>query len=241
MTAKHIQVVSIGKIAFEEAWQLQREIFERVRKQEMPSTVLMLEHFPVYTLGKTAQRSHLLLSEAALRAEGISVFEIDRGGDITFHGPGQFVAYPILNMNEFYLDVHRYLRDLEEVIIRLLQTFGIFSERKISSQPGKSFTGVWVGNAKICAMGVRFSHWTTMHGLALNVRTDLKFFGGIIPCGIRDKEVTSMRKIASRDFLLKEIEACFLQHFQAVFNVVAKKISFSEVKEQVGGDFISFK
>jgi len=233
MSKKTVQFLSAGKVAFQEAWALQQQIFERVKELHMPGTVLMMEHFPVYTLGKTAHKAHLLLSEIELREKGISVFEIDRGGSVTFHGPGQFVAYPILNMHDFYLDVHRYLRDLEEVIILLLQSFGISAQRKTSTAPGENFTGVWVQDAKICALGVRFSHWTTMHGLALNVQPDLNFFNGIIPCGIRDKEVTSMQKIASCGFLQTEIEARFLQYFAEVFQITPKQVSFSEIKAQV--------
>jgi lipoyl(octanoyl) transferase len=143
----------------------------------------------VYTIGKTGDENHLLADQAELLSRGVSVYHNDRGGDITYHGPGQLVGYPILDLNNHYLDLHRYLRDLEEVIIGTLREFGI------SSQRDSGYTGVWVGTEKICAIGVKTSRWVTMHGFALNVNTDLSFFARIIPCGIFEKGVTSMAQI----------------------------------------------
>ena len=141
-------------------------------------TLLLLEHPHTYTLGKTADRTNLIGSEEYLEKNGISVFEIDRGGDITYHGPGQIVGYPIIDLNKWKPDTHLYLRNLEEVIIKVLAEYGIESGRK------PEYTGVWVGESKIAAIGIRVSRWVTMHGFAFNINTDLELFNGIIPCGI---------------------------------------------------------
>lgn len=208
---------SLGKMPFKEAWQVQHEIFDLVRQDKTPGVILTVEHPHTYTLGKTAHAVHLLWQPSELLKKGVEVYEIDRGGDITYHGPGQFVAYPILNMNHFYQDIHRYLRDLEEVVIRLLGDYGITATRKQHPDPRKNYTGVWVCEQKICAIGVRFSHWTTMHGLALNVNTDLSYYDGIVPCGIRDKKVTSIKNLLKREYSLNDIEVKFIEHFESVF------------------------
>lgn len=165
----------------------------------MDDTLLLCEHPHTYTVGKNGVDNlsrHLLLNKEELAANGISVFEIDRGGDITYHGPGQLVGYPILNLNNYYRDVHRYLRDLEEVILKTLAKFSITARRVEES------TGVWVdtpsGPEKICAIGVKVTRWITMHGFALNMNANLDYFNHIIPCGISDKGVTSMSKILDR-------------------------------------------
>jgi len=179
--------------------------------------LLLVEHPPVYTLGKNGDRSNLLVSEEQLARKGASFFQIDRGGDITFHGPGQIVGYPILDLDEFYTDIHRYLRELEEVIIRTLAGYGLRGERS----PGE--TGVWleVGTPrarKICAMGIRASRWVTMHGFAFNVNTDLEYFEYMIPCGIRDKAVTSLEQELGRGPLeVEEVKRQLLDHFSEVF------------------------
>jgi lipoyl(octanoyl) transferase len=225
MSSRLVEIKSLGKMPFNEAWQLQREIFDLVRHERVPDTILTVEHPHTYTLGKSSHRDHLLWPPSELLKKGIEVYEIDRGGDITYHGPGQFVAYPILNMNHFYHDVHRYLRDLEEVVIRLLGDYGIDATRKQHPDPRKNYTGVWVGERKICAIGVRFSHWTTMHGLALNVSTDLAYYHGIVPCGIRDKELTSIKNLLKKECSISDVEANFIAHFEAVFGV---KISYDK-------------
>lgn len=219
MSNRLIQIRPLGRMPFMEAWHQQREIFDLVRQDKIPGTILTVEHPHTYTLGKTAHSDHLLWHPSEVLKKGIEVYEIDRGGDITYHGPGQFVAYPILNMSHFYHDVHRYLRDLEEVVIRLLGDYGIAATRKQHPDPRKNYTGVWVGEQKLCAIGVRFSHWTTMHGLALNVNTDLSYYDGIVPCGIRDKKVTSIKNLLKRAYSLKDIEAKFIEHFESVFGV----------------------
>jgi len=229
---RQVQLVSLGTMPYADAWNLQKRVFERVQQDLLADTILSVEHPHTYTLGKESKREHLLLSEAELRAKNISLFEIDRGGDITYHGYGQFVAYPILNMKHFYHDVHRYLRDLEEVVIRLLADFGIDAHRKTHHDKRKNYTGVWIGDEKICALGVKFSRWTTMHGLALNVNTDLEYFNGIVPCGISDKGITSLAKLLGTEISLSLIEEKFAEKFADVFEVEihrAKTISTEEI------------
>ena len=194
-----MHVLNIGQIGYQKAWDLQRMVFTQRLRDEMDDTLLLCEHPHTYTVGKNGVDNlsrHLLLNKEELAANGISVFEIDRGGDITYHGPGQLVGYPILNLNNYYRDVHRYLRDLEEVILKTLAKFSITARRVEES------TGVWVdtpsGPEKICAIGVKVTRWITMHGFALNMNANLDYFNHIIPCGISDKGVTSMSKILDR-------------------------------------------
>ncbi len=188
----------------------------------LPATehfLLLVEHPPVYTLGKSGKMDHVLISEDERRQKQIQFFRTNRGGDITFHGPGQIVGYPILDLEKFYTDIGRYLRELEQVIILTLAVYGITGERS----PGE--TGVWLDagkkgqERKICAMGVRCSRWVTMHGFALNVNTDLGYFNHIIPCGIQNKRVTSMEQELGKQILLEEVKEVLKQNFEIVFGV----------------------
>lgn len=180
-------------------------------------TLLLLEHPHTYTLGKTADRTNLIGSEEYLEKNGISVFEIDRGGDITYHGPGQIVGYPIIDLNKWKPDTHLYLRNLEEVIIKVLAEYGIESERK------PEYTGVWVGESKIAAIGIRVSRWVTMHGFAFNINTDLELFNGIIPCGIKDKEVTSLSRLLKREINIDEVKQKLRDQFVLHFDYTTLK------------------
>ncbi len=181
--------------------------------------LLLVQHPPVYTLGKTGHAENMLLSEDEMEARGIENFRINRGGDITFHGPGQLVGYPILDLEKFFTDIGKYLRYLEEVIIKTIGEFGIKGERS----PGE--TGVWLDTGKrgferkICAMGVRCSRWITMHGWALNVNTDLSYFDNIIPCGIKDKQVTSMEKELGKAMDFDIVKKVLVEKFGEVFDV----------------------
>lgn len=213
-----IEHLALGQVAYQAAWDLQRRLHTGIADGVLPDALLTLDHPHTYTLGKQSHVEHLLLTPEELSAQGINVFEIDRGGDITYHGPGQLVAYPILNMHRYYLDVHRYLRDLEEVVIRTLAEFGVGATRKTHPDPKKNYTGVWIGDEKICAIGVRFSRWTSMHGLALNLNTDLAYFSGIVPCGIRDKPVTSLASVVGETIDASLAERLLVKHFAAVFN-----------------------
>lgn len=223
----------LGQIGFQKAWDYQEtllqkniEIKTRFRNEgasadeEQPATrhyLLFCEHLPVYTLGKSGDISNLLYSEKQLAERGIQFVKTNRGGDITFHGPEQIVGYPILDLEKFFTDIGRYLRSLEEVIIKTIAEYGIKGNRS----PGE--TGVWIEPdnkakaRKICAMGVRCSRWVTMHGFALNVNTPLDYFSGIIPCGIADKQVTSIEKEIGRKVPLAEVEALIKTYFEEVF------------------------
>ncbi len=182
---------------------------------------LFCEHPPVYTLGKSGDMSNVLLSEQELNEKGVAFFHTNRGGDITFHGPGQIVGYPIIDLEKLYTDIGRYLRNLEEVIIRTIADYGIIGDRS----PGE--TGVWIDpgvkgkERKICAIGVRCSRWVTMHGFALNVNTDLTYFDHIIPCGIKDKQVASMAQELGMELPMEEVKQKIRYYFNEIFNMEA--------------------
>lgn len=180
-----ILVQNIGRKSYKAVWDLQKEMQQQRIKGDIEDTLILVEHDPVYTLGKNANEDHLLQS----RDESVDVFNIERGGDITFHGPGQLVGYPILDLSNYKKSVSWYMRTLEQVLIDTLIEF------KIIAQRNDGLTGVWVGDEKIAALGVRISRWVTMHGFALNVNPDLSFYDGIIPCGIFDHGVTSMEQL----------------------------------------------
>ena len=223
----------LGIIPYKAAWDYQEMLLqENVQlkiakaKAEDPNRIsltthhlLFCEHPPVYTLGKSGQVENILISELEMEAKGIEYYKINRGGDITFHGPQQLVGYPILDLERMYTDIGRYLRELEEVIILTLADFGIKGSRS------KGETGVWIDQdipgkeRKICAMGVRCSRWVTMHGFALNVNTDLQYFSNIIPCGIVGKQVASMEKELHQKVDMNAVKASLSKHFESVFNV----------------------
>ncbi|WP_314280496.1 lipoyl(octanoyl) transferase LipB [Capnocytophaga leadbetteri] len=231
---KQIIVKDLGHKDYKETWDYQESLFEEIvelkRKNRAentdlptPNYFLFVEHPHVYTLGKSGHMENLLIDEAALAKKGASFYKINRGGDITYHGPGQIVGYPIIDLENFFTDIHKYLRSLEEVIIRTLADYGIKGERS------EGETGVWldVGTPfarKICAMGVRASRWVTMHGFALNVNTDLGYFDNIIPCGIRGKAVTSLNVELSKEKVdTEEVKRYILKHFEEIFGVSIKK------------------
>lgn len=187
--------------------------------QNLPTQhhLLFVEHPPVFTLGKNGQESHIIWDESARRKKGIEYFHINRGGDITFHGPEQLVGYPILDLEKFKPDLGWYLRSLEEVIIAVMAEYGLKGQRS------QGETGVWLDpdlkgrERKICAMGIKCSRWITMHGFAFNVNTDLDYFSGIVPCGIENKQVTSLQKELSRKVPMEEVKSLVQKHFESVF------------------------
>jgi lipoyl(octanoyl) transferase len=209
-----IEVQRLGMVPYLEAQELQRRLVEQRRANEIPDQLLLLQHPPVITLGVKSRndRSHVLESAEALAARGIQLLETGRGGDVTYHGPGQLVGYPIVDLNPDRRDVHRYVRDLEEVLIRVVARFGIEGSRL----PG--LTGVWVGDAKLAAIGVRIARWITSHGFALNVGTNLAHFGLIVPCGIADKGVTSIEKLTGCPVPLRDVESAVISKFAEVFD-----------------------
>jgi lipoyl(octanoyl) transferase len=212
-----MEVRRLGPTGYAQALDLQRELVEQRKRGEIPDQLLLLEHPDVITLGvKTrSDRSHVLESEEALAARGIALFETGRGGDVTYHGPGQLVGYPILDLKPDRCDVHRYVRDLEDVLIQAVADFRIVARRI----PG--LTGIWVdtdgGPAKLAAIGVRISRWVTSHGFALNVSTDLSRFNLIVPCGITDKGVTSMERLLGRRVPMAEVADAVAARFVAAF------------------------
>lgn len=224
---KTVDIRELGFRDYKETWEYQERLFSDLlqlkssnRKADQPlptpNYLLFVEHPHVYTLGKSGDRNNLLVPESVLAERGATFYHINRGGDITYHGPGQIVGYPILDLENFFTDIHKYLRFLEEMVILTLADFGLKGERS----PGE--TGVWLDvgtpNArKICAMGVRASRWVTMHGFALNVNTDLSYFDLMIPCGIRDKGVTSLSAELGRHTPLQEVKTRLLHHFMALF------------------------
>lgn len=179
----------LGTVEYQAAWDLQRRLVDDRHAGQIPDQLLLLEHPHTFTIGRSGTRDHLLVPPDRLQALGATVLDVDRGGDITYHGPGQLVGYPILDLSTHGRDVHAYVRGLEEALIRLLARFSIAAGRS----PG--YTGVWVDDEKIAAIGVRISRWVTMHGFALNLNPDLAYFEAIVPCGIRDRGVTSLARL----------------------------------------------
>lgn len=230
MMNKGVIFEDLGLIDYKEAWDYQTVYFEKTvntkiknrkledinEKEITKNYLLFCEHPHVYTLGKSGSETNLLIGEAILKQKGATYYKINRGGDITYHGPGQLVGYPIFDLDHFFSDIHKYLRFLEEAVILTLKEYGIESERSDGE------TGVWLDvdtpNArKICALGVKSSRWVTMHGFALNVNTDLSYFDNIVPCGITDKAVTSLEKELGRVIDLEEVKTKLKKHLSTVF------------------------
>ena len=210
-SAKDCWAAWLGRIDYRRALDLQMRICALLKLGRVPDVLLLLEHPPTITLGRNGKWHNLLVSDETLRARGVERFETDRGGDITFHGPGQVVGYPILKLEAPERDVHRYMRNLEECLIRTLQAFGIKGDRD-----GR-FTGVWTSQGKVAAMGVHISRWITRHGFALNVNTDLAYYDLIVPCGITGRHVTSMQRLLSRPVNLGEVVNRVALEFASVF------------------------
>lgn len=206
-----VAVRRLGRMGYAAAWELQREVVAARQAGATPDTLLLLEHPPVITLGRSGHAEHLLGSESELERRGVAFVETDRGGDITFHGPGQIVGYAIVDLAVRGQDLHRYLRDLEEVLIRALAEYGI------AAGCVDGLTGVWVDDAKVAAIGIRVSRWVTHHGFALNVDTDLSYFDLIVPCGIADRRVTSMAAILGHAVDRGGVEEALGRAFEAVF------------------------
>jgi len=225
---KQVILEDLGLKDYKETWDYQEDIFDKIlnikiqnRRQDQnnntPNYFLFVEHPHVYTLGKSGKLEHLLLNEEQLKEKGATFYKINRGGDITYHGPGQIVGYPILDLDNFFTDIHKYLRLLEEVIILTLKDYGLDAERS------KGETGVWLDvdtpfARKICAMGVRASRWVTMHGFAFNVNANLGYFDNIVPCGIKDKAVTSLNvELGKKRVDEDEVKAKLKHHFKNCF------------------------
>jgi lipoyl(octanoyl) transferase len=212
-----LAVRRLGTVSYADALALQAELVARRRAGEVADTLLLLEHPHVITLGSGSHDEHVLVSPQERAERGIELFETGRGGDVTYHGPGQLVGYPILDLKPDRCDLHRYLRDLEEMLIGVLAEFGLQGARK------EGLTGVWVDDRKLAAIGVRVSSgWITSHGFALNVSTDLSFFGTIVPCGIRAHGVGSISSELGRPVAMPDVEAAAVRSFERVFGAVAR-------------------
>ena len=231
-TKKTVEFRDLGSMDYQEAWTYQEKLFADIVAQKIqnrnlpedqqaitPNYLLFVEHPHVYTLGKSGKPEHLLLDEAGLVSHQATYYKINRGGDITYHGPGQLVGYPILDLDHFFTDIHRYLRYLEEAIILTLAEYGVPAGRI------EGLTGVWLDHdtlknpRKICALGVKSSRWVTMHGFAFNVNVDLSYFGHIVPCGIDDKAVTSLHLELGRQVDVQEVKEKVKKHLSALFEM----------------------
>lgn len=228
MSERLVHFKDLGIIDYKEAWDLQEKLFAETialkierrngtSQEETQNVLLFCEHPHVYTLGKSGSEDHLLLDETGLKQEEAVFYKINRGGDITYHGPGQLVAYPIFDLDHFFTDIHKYMRFLEEAVIRTLAHYGIQGDR----YPG--YTGVWIDpdgpNArKICAMGVKSSRWVTMHGIGFNVNSNLSYFSHIVPCGIEDKAVTSMERELGKPVDMDEVKKILKQELALQFD-----------------------
>jgi len=226
---KHVSIKDLGLIDYKKCWDYQEELFAEIiavksanrkenKTEKTKNYLILCEHPHVYTLGKSGDEKNLLVNENYLKSRGATFHKINRGGDITYHGPGQIVGYPILDLDNFFTDIHKYLRFLEEAVILTLKEYGLASERS----PGE--TGVWfdVGTPKarkICALGVKSSRWVTMHGFAFNVNSDLSYFGNIIPCGITDKSVTSLQQELGGEMNMEEVKNKVKSHLIDLFEM----------------------
>ncbi len=209
---RHIDVYRVGVIAYDAAHTLQRELVEARKAGTIGDTLLLLEHLPVLTLGRGGKADNILFSREVLAAQGVSVEEVGRGGDVTYHGPGQLVGYPIMDLHPDRLDVRKYVASLEETMIRVAADYGVKAGRM------EGFNGAWVdGERKIGAVGVRISRWVTMHGFALNNTTELSHFQLIIPCGITNKEVTSIERETGQGVPMRELEERAAHHFASIY------------------------
>lgn len=227
---KPVWVVNAGIVPYAEAVALQERIRTARQEQRIPDVLLLLEHPAVITLGRGSHAEHLLADPESLRQRGVEVHESARGGDVTYHGPGQIVGYPIFDLNDHGRDVHRYLRDVEEALIVALAEFGLEGGRV----PG--LTGVWVGNEKVAAIGIGVRHWVTWHGFALNVSTALDAFQLIVPCGIRDRGVTSLERLLSRKVDPEKVLGTLVRSFSQVFQLEPQTVSTAELLHTLSSD-----
>ena len=213
----------LESIDYKEAWDLQKAVHQLRVENKIDDVLFLLEHPHTYTLGKTAGKENLIGDKKYLSENDISVYDIDRGGDITYHGPGQIVGYPIINLSNWKQDTHKYLRAIEELIIQTCAEYGLKGDRV------DKYTGVWIEDRKICAIGIKVSRWITMHGFAFNINTDLKLFDGIIPCGISDKAVTSLNRELDKEISINEVKEKIIHYLADIF--AYDQIDFFSKKE----------
>ena len=218
-----VNFIDLGRMSYSKALDIQKATVEKVKDGALENTLFFVEHPPVLTMGRRAERKNILASDETLRSEGVELFDVERGGDVTYHGPGQLVGYPILRLKEFGEDLHKYVSDIEEVFVRLLA-----AEYGIETLPDKGkYTGVYVGSRKITAIGIAVRRWVSFHGFAFNVKTNLKHFDWIIPCGLADRSVTSLEKETGREADFEKVKEQTAGYFAEVFGVdlVPKKLN----------------
>ena len=230
MNQIEVELEDLGLIDFKQCWDYQTKLFDatvqlKIQNRKFPDNsistknhLIFCEHPHVYTLGKSGDLKNLLIDGQKRKEKNISFYKINRGGDITYHGPGQLVVYPILDLDYFFSDIHKYLRLLEETVILTLQDYGVFGQRL------EGFTGVWVDDKKetprkICAIGVKCSRWVTMHGIGFNINSNLDYFKHIVPCGIEDKSVTSLQKETNQEIDMEELKLRFKKNFKNLFGI----------------------
>ena len=217
--------LDLGIEEYGKAFELQKKLNQARRNKTIPDTVILLEHYPCFTVGRKGGFDHILVNGQFLEQEGIKVYETDRGGDITYHGPGQLVCYPIFDLNGFGSDVHSYARRMEDALIRTLEFFGIAADRR------SDYPGVWAGAAKIGAEGIGIQQWVTMHGVALNVSPDLRHFSFIIPCGIYNLGVTSMKELLGHEVDMVLVKNEMRRQLSTIFNLSLQDISRDKLME----------
>ena len=217
------QAYDLGIIEYEKALQLQNNLVSTRLNDEIPDIILFLQHPSVVTIGLSGSEENVIASKELLIDKGIRVLHVDRGGDVTYHGPGQLVGYPIFDLSTKGKDIHQFVRNLEKVIIQTLDTFSI------PAYHDSQYPGVWVGREKICALGIRVTRWVTKHGFALNVNPDLSHFNYITPCGIADREVTSIAQLLGHNIAMEDVTTCLLEQYAQVFNVTISRTSTEEL------------
>jgi len=227
LNGRECLIVNLKRIEYEKAWRLQKKIFQaKLRKKLDEDVLLLLEHPHTITVGRKGKRDEILIDHERLKKEGVSIFYIERGGRVTYHGPGQLVGYPILGLNCYRKDLHLYLRYLEEVLIKTLREF------KIGAGRINDFTGVWVGRKKIASIGIKVRRWVTLHGFALNINTELDYFNLIQPCGMEAQIMTSMKSLLNKDIKLKEVVGKLIPRFSDVFGVKMREISLLDLQKR---------
>jgi lipoate-protein ligase B len=229
---KKCLVVEVGLIEYAKALDLQKKTLQAKKKRWMEEDVLLLlEHPPTITIGRKGSSSEILVDKAKLKKRGISVYQIGRGGKVTYHGPGQLVGYPLLNLTHYGKDLHLYLRNLEEVIIRTLKDFAILAQRR------RGLTGVWVENKKIASLGVEVKSWISLHGFALNVNCDLSYFDLIQPCGMQPEVMTSMAIALGSQVKVEEVSSRLVSHFEEIFLTSPQKTTLEELERKINRDY----
>lgn len=220
-----INFVDLGRMSYEKALTVQKATVEKVREGQINNTFFLVEHPPVLTLGRRSERKNILASDETLKSEGIELFDVERGGDVTYHGPGQIVGYPVLDLNAFGRDLHKYVADIEEIFVRLLsEQYGIETKK----DKGK-YTGVYIDSRKITAIGIAVRKWISFHGFAFNVKTNLKHFDWIIPCGLADRSVTSLEKEVGYELNFEKVKDQTAEYFAMVFNTDLESKHLDEV------------